>query len=88
MAERKKLYAPIEPNIVGTMKVSDVHTIAYEESGNKGGVPVVVLHGGPGGGCIPQYRQYFNPQVYRIIMFDQRGCGKSTPMGCLEGSAA
>ena len=52
---------------------SDIHTIYWEESGNPQGKPVVVLHGGPGGGCPPSYRQYFDAQRYRIIMFDQRG---------------
>ena len=75
----RELYPPIEPYQEGTLPVSDLHTLYYEQSGNPDGKPVVVLHGGPGGGCIPEYRQYFNPEKWRIIMFDQRGCGRSKP---------
>ncbi|EOD16463.1 hypothetical protein EMIHUDRAFT_76054, partial [Emiliania huxleyi CCMP1516] len=79
-------YPPIEANETGFMKPldSDIHTIYWEESGNPQGKPVVVLHGGPGGGCPPSYRQYFDAQRYRIIMFDQRGAGKSTPLAELR----
>jgi proline iminopeptidase len=73
------LYPPREPYIEGKLKVSDIHTIHYEESGNPQGKPIVLLHGGPGGGCPPYYRKYFNPEKWRLIMFDQRGCGKSIP---------
>ena len=66
------------------MPVSDLHTIYVEESGNKNGKPVIFLHGGPGGGVDPKYRRYFDPEKWRIIMFDQRGCGKSTPFAELE----
>ncbi|HEY9690657.1 MAG TPA: prolyl aminopeptidase [Oculatellaceae cyanobacterium] len=75
----RELYPPIEPYKEGNLQVSDLHTIAFEESGNPEGKPIVVLHGGPGGGCPPFYRQYFDPSKWRIVMFDQRGCGKSTP---------
>ncbi len=75
----RDLYPPIEPYHQGKLKVSDLHTIHYEESGNPEGKPVIFLHGGPGGGITPMYRQYFEPQLWRIIIFDQRGCGKSTP---------
>ncbi len=75
----KKLYPPIEPYKESSLKVSDLHTIHFEESGNPQGKPIVLLHGGPGGGCPPFYRQYFNPEKWRLIMFDQRGCGQSTP---------
>jgi proline iminopeptidase len=75
----RKLYPAIEPYNSGTLKVSDIHTISYEESGNLQGKPVVFLHGGPGGGSLPMYRQFFDPQQWRIVIFDQRGCGKSTP---------
>jgi proline iminopeptidase len=75
----RQLYPAIEPYTHGHLQVSDLHRIYFEQSGNPEGKPVVVLHGGPGGGCLPEYRQYFNPQQWRIIMFDQRGCGKSTP---------
>lgn len=74
-----ELYPPIKPYREGKLQVSDLHTIHYEESGNPQGKPVVLLHGGPGGGCIPVYRQYFNPEKWRLIMFDQRGCGQSIP---------
>ncbi len=75
----RQLYPPLEPYDRGYLKVSDLHTIHYEQSGNPNGKPVVVLHGGPGGGAAPVYRQYFDPEKWRIVMFDQRGCGKSTP---------
>lgn len=80
----RELYPPIEPYRQETLQVSDLHTIYFEESGNPQGKPVVVLHGGPGGGTIPQYRQYFDPAKWRIVMFDQRGCGKSTPHAELQ----
>jgi proline iminopeptidase len=75
----KDLYPAIEPYNQGKLKVSELHTIHYEESGNPHGKPVIFLHGGPGGGIVPMYRQYFDPQQWRIVIFDQRGCGQSTP---------
>ena len=75
----KLLYPEIEPYNEFNLKVSDLHTIHVEESGNKNGKPVIFLHGGPGGGIEPIYRQYFNPKKWWIIIFDQRGCGKSSP---------
>ena len=75
----RDLYPPIEPYNQGKLKVSQLHTIHYEESGNPQGKPVIFLHGGPGGGITPMYRQYFDPELWRIIIFDQRGCGQSTP---------
>jgi proline iminopeptidase len=75
----RDLYPAIEPYNQGKLKVSELHTIHYEESGNPQGKPVIFLHGGPGGGIVPMYRQYFDPQQWRIIIFDQRGCGQSTP---------
>jgi proline iminopeptidase len=75
----RDLYPPIEPYSQGKLQVSQLHRIHYEESGNPQGKPVVFLHGGPGGGITPMYRQYFNPELWRIVIFDQRGCGKSTP---------
>jgi proline iminopeptidase len=82
--ELRTLYDPFEPYDEGMLKVSDIHTLHYEQSGNPNGKPAIVLHGGPGGGCEPYYRQYFDKNVYRIVMFDQRGAGKSTPPACLE----
>ena len=75
----RDLYPPLEPYREGQLKVSPLHTIHYEESGNPQGKPVIFLHGAPGGGITPMYRQYFDPQKWRIVIFDQRGCGKSTP---------
>jgi proline iminopeptidase len=74
-----ELYPPREAYNEGYLEVSDIHTIHYEESGNPQGKPIVLLHGGPGGGCPPFYRQYFHPDKWRLVMFDQRGCGKSKP---------
>ncbi len=78
------LYPPIEPYATGRLKVSATHDLYYEESGNPAGKPVVFLHGGPGGGSDPKQRRFFHPEKYRIILFDQRGCGKSTPYASLE----
>ncbi len=75
----RSLYPEIEPYDSGMLKVSDLHTLYYEQSGNPNGKPVVFLHGGPGGGTNPKCRRFFDPAVYRIVLFDQRGCGKSTP---------
>jgi len=75
----KTLYPEIEPFDSGTLKVSDLHTIYYERVGNPEGIPVVFLHGGPGGGLIPIYRQFFDPEAFHVVLFDQRGCGRSTP---------
>jgi len=80
----RELYPPIEPYSQDYLSVSSLHTLYYEQSGNPEGPPVVVLHGGPGGGSLPDYRRYFNPQKWRIILFDQRGCGKSTPHAELQ----
>jgi len=81
--ERRGLYAPIEPFRTGHLRVSDVHEIYFEESGNPDGKPAVFLHGGPGGGTDPKMRTFFDPRVYRIVLFDQRGCGKSRPAASL-----
>lgn len=77
-------YPHIEPYKIGTLKVSDIHTLYYEESGNPKGKPTVFVHGGPGSGTDAKQRGFFNPEKYRIILFDQRGCGKSTPFASLE----
>ena len=82
----RTLYEPIEPYDIGRLPVSPIHTLYYEQSGNPEGQPVVFLHGGPGGGTTPDYRRYFDPSAYRIIMFDQRGCGQSTPYASLEAN--
>ena len=73
------LYPAIEPYNIGSLKVSDLHTIVYEEVGNPDGRPALFLHGGPGVGITPAYRQFFDPDYYRIILVDQRGAGRSTP---------
>jgi proline iminopeptidase len=73
------LYPMIEPFDQRMLEVGDGHRIYVEQSGNPDGQPVVVLHGGPGGGCSPAMRRYFDPEVYRVILFDQRGCGRSRP---------
>ncbi len=75
----RELYPPIEPYRTGTLPVSDLHTLYFEEVGNPAGRPVVFLHGGPGGGLDADYRRYFDPTKWRVVLFDQRGCGKSTP---------
>jgi proline iminopeptidase len=84
MAPRRELYPPLEPYRTGTLRVSAVHTLYFEESGNPAGKPVVFLHGGPGGGTDAKQRCFFDPKRYRIVLFDQRGCGKSTPHANLE----
>lgn len=73
------LYPPIEPYKISSLKVSDIHTIVYEEVGNPDGRPALFLHGGPGVGISPAYRQFFDPEHFRIILVDQRGSGRSTP---------
>jgi proline iminopeptidase len=80
----KTLYEPIEPFDTGYLPVSDIHTLYYEQCGNPDGKPVVFLHGGPGGGIVPEYRRFFDPAAYRIVLFDQRGSGNSTPHANLE----
>jgi proline iminopeptidase len=79
MAERRSLYPENEPYRTGRLKVSDLHEIYFEECGNPRGKPAVLIHGGPGAGCSPIMRRLHDPKTYRIIMFDQRGCGRSTP---------
>jgi proline iminopeptidase len=80
----RELYPPIEPFLTERLKVSDLHEIYVEQSGRPDGIPVVFLHGGPGGATTPNQRRFFDPAVYRIVLFDQRGCGKSTPHAALE----
>ena len=81
---RRTLYPDIEPFDSGRLKVSELHTLYYEQCGNPRGKPVVFLHGGPGAGCNPKCRRFFDPAHYRIVLFDQRGCGRSTPMAELR----
>jgi proline iminopeptidase len=82
--ERSPLYPPIRPYDSGTLRVSPVHTLYYEQSGNPRGKPVIFLHGGPGGGTDGKMRQFFDPKRYRIVLMDQRGCGQSLPHANLE----
>jgi proline iminopeptidase len=80
----RELYPPIDAYRTGRLAVSPTHTLYFEESGNPRGKPVVFLHGGPGGGTDPKMRRFFDPKRYRIVLFDQRGCGKSRPRANLE----
>jgi proline iminopeptidase len=79
-----ELYPAIEPFDEGRLAVSDRHEIFFEECGNPDGKPVVFVHGGPGGGCDPRARRFFDPEHYRIVLFDQRGCGRSRPHASLD----
>ncbi|WAS92272.1 prolyl aminopeptidase [Nannocystis punicea] len=81
---RRTLYPEIEPYNAGFLQVSGLHRVYFEESGNPDGKPAVFLHGGPGGGTVPDQRRFFDPERYRIVLFDQRGCGKSTPHAELQ----
>lgn len=76
-----KAYPPIEPHRSGMLPLDGGHTMYWEESGNPDGVPVLFLHGGPGAGSSPRHRRFFDPAHYRIVLFDQRGAGRSTPLG-------
>ena len=78
------LFPPIEPYDAGMLDLEAPHRMYYEQSGNPRGQPVVFLHGGPGAGSSPVHRQFFDPSHYRIVVLDQRGAGRSTPLGCLE----
>jgi proline iminopeptidase len=78
---RRDLFPPIEPYATGTIAVGRCHTLYWEQSGNPRGLPVVFLHGGPGAGATPTHRRFFDPAVYRIVVFDQRGAGRSSPLG-------
>ena len=77
------LFAPLQPYATHALKVDATHTLYVEESGNPDGIPVLFVHGGPGGGTEAWHRQFFDPQRYRIVLFDQRGCGRSTPHASL-----
>ena len=80
------LYPAIEPYETGMLDVGDGHRVYWERCGTKGAKPVVFLHGGPGGGASPLHRRLFDPARYDILVFDQRGCGRSTPHACLEAN--
>jgi proline iminopeptidase len=81
---RTELFPPIEPYRSGMLSTDAIHTLYWEESGNPRGIPVVFLHGGPGSGATPTHRRFFDPSFYRIVIFDQRGAGRSTPLGSIE----
>ncbi len=82
----RTLYPAIKPFRTGRLPVTAGHELYFEESGRRDGKPVVFLHGGPGGGTDPKMRRFFDPKRYRIVLFDQRGCGKSTPHASLEAN--
>lgn len=82
------LYPLIKPYVRHTLAVSPLHQLYVEECGNPGGLPVLFLHGGPGAGCSPQHRCFFDPDIYRVILFDQRGCGRSLPHNTLEDNTS
>lgn len=84
--ERLGLYPPIEPYARGRLEVGDGHEVYFEESGNRHGQPVLIVHGGPGGGSNPTMRRLHDPSRYRIILMDQRGCGRSIPRASLEAN--
>ena len=84
--KRRTLYPEIEPYETGMLDVGEGHSLYWELCGNPNGKPVVFLHGGPGGGSSPDHRRQFNPDKYKILVFDQRGCGKSTPYASLEAN--
>ena len=82
----RQLYPPIEPYASGLLDVGEGHQVYWERSGTPGGIPAVFLHGGPGGGCSPAHRRLFDPARYDILLFDQRGCGRSLPHAELEAN--
>lgn len=86
MTELRELYSDIEPYLSGRLQADEIHSLYWEECGNPKGIPVVFLHGGPGGGCSATSRRYFNPALFRVILFDQRGAGRSTPNGELRNN--
>ena len=84
--KRRKLYPPIKPYETGMLDVGDGHTLYWERCGTPGGKPAVFLHGGPGSGCSDKQRQQFDPAKYDVLLFDQRGCGRSTPFASLDNN--
>src|SRR5579862_7817701 len=81
MTGRRDLFPPIEPYRTGRLRLDSRHTMYWEESGNPKGTPVLFLHGGPGAGATPVHRRFFDPASWRIVIYDQRGGGRSTPLG-------
>ena len=81
MINRRDLFPPIEPYRTGTLRLDARHTMYWEQSGNPHGVPALFLHGGPGAGATAVHRRFFDPEYWRIVIFDQRGAGRSTPLG-------
>src|SRR6201991_4204329 len=79
-----QLFPPLDPYATGMLDLEPPHRMYYEQSGNPRGIPVVFLHGGPGAGSSAVHRQFFDPAFYRIVVYDQRGAGRSTPLGSLE----
>jgi proline iminopeptidase len=88
MTDLRTFYPPLEPYETGTLDVGDGHVLYYERSGTPGAKPAVFLHGGPGGGISARHRQLFHPELYDVLLFDQRGCGRSTPHAGLEASTS
>lgn len=82
----RTLYPAIEPYETGMLDVGDGHTLYWERAGTRGAKPAVMLHGGPGGGCSPDHRRQWDPDKYDVLLFDQRGCGRSTPFASLEAN--
>ena len=82
----RPLYPPLEPHARGWLPVGDGHEVYWEICGNPAGKPAVFLHGGPGGGCSPEHRRLFDPERYRVLLLDQRGCGRSRPHGSLDAN--
>jgi proline iminopeptidase len=86
MLSEPDLYPPIKPYATHRIPVDGIHELYAEECGNPRGIAAIFLHGGPGAGCEPGHRRFFNPEQYRILLFDQRGCGRSTPHAELEAN--
>ncbi len=82
----RELYPEIEPFATGSLETSTGHSVYYEQAGNPSGIPILFLHGGPGSGCNENHRRYFNPDKYHVVLFDQRGCNRSTPNGEVENN--
>lgn len=86
MSQLRSMYPPIEPYSAGTLDVGEGHRVYYERVGTPGAKPAIFLHGGPGGGLSPEHRRLFDPNRYDVMLFDQRGCGQSTPYAGLEAN--